>query len=188
MAQTITARSGSTTVSSGGSTGTTLWTQSTGTATRVILNSISVKHPTSGTNGNLVMTLCINVAASGNFAMVAMKNTSAPYSDKYGLNMMPNSNYNPIGTVPGYVGSNIPDRWVQYSQAGSTYYLGQRPQNNWYYSGPSNIASQGSLIPSDFVPSQFWINNGDAVVLMYYDQAGSQTCDLLYSFTTITES
>jgi hypothetical protein len=189
MAQTITARSGSTTIYSGGNSFTTLWTQSTGAATRVLLNSVSVKHPASGNPyGNLVMSLCINVGGSGNLACVALKSTSGPYADKTGMSMMPGSNYTPVGTVPGYVSSNYPDRWTQFYNGNSAYYLGARPQNNWYWSGPSNGNQAAATQPCDLVPSQFWINNGDSVVFVYYDSSGAQTCDVLYSFTTVTES
>jgi hypothetical protein len=97
MAQTVAAQRGTTTVSGNGGTATTLFTQSTGTATRVILNSVVTKHSESNLDR---MALCINVNGTGNLALVAIKQVADMGRSTYGLAMLPDSNYVRLSLVP----------------------------------------------------------------------------------------
>lgn len=184
MAQTIAAQRGTTTVTGNGSTSATLFTQSTGTATRVILNCVSTKHD-EVTSDFLTMTLLINVNGTGNLAIVAQKQSSTSTNGRYGLAMMPGSNLHPVTTTT-YNTNPYVDRWVQ-AQVGVKEYLGTTSyyRSSWY--GPNGINNQGYLTSWDNVPSQFWMNSGDSLILKYYNSL-SNTVDILYSFTTITES
>jgi hypothetical protein len=184
MAQTIAAQRGTTTVTGNGSASATLFTQSTGTATRVILSSVSAKHD-EVTADFLTMSLLINVNATGNLALVAQKQASSSTNGRYGMAMMPGSNLYPYTSITSSSPTYL-DRWVQ-TQVGIKEYLGTTAyyRSNWY--GPNGQSAQGYLTSWDNVPSQFWINSGDSVIVKYWNSSAN-TVDILYSFTTITES
>lgn len=183
MAQTIAAQRGVTTVNGNGTTATTLFTQSTGISTRVILNSVAIKHD----NGAMTRAaLCINLNGTGNYACVALKSVSASGNDTYGLNMMPGSNVYPVQTS-GNTGSPYPDRWTLFASNFNAYLGSTLVNNRMAMNGPNGAFLGGNSICVDFVPSQFWMNNGDSLVLLHFNTNG-YTADALYSFTTITES
>lgn len=182
MAQTIAAQRGTTTVSGNGTTATTLFTQSTGIATRVILNSVVVKHDETV---NSRMALCINVNGSGNYACVAIRAVSNTGNSSYGVNMMPGSNLYPVQTTTTNAATYV-DRWIPFTVS-SNHYLGSRVNGGWSWAGPNGSIQGLASASADLVPSQFWMNSGDSLVLLHFNSAGF-TADALYSFTTITES
>jgi hypothetical protein len=183
MAQTIAAQRGTATVTSNGTTANTLFTQSTGTATRVILNSSAVKH---GETQLDRMSLCINVNGTGNYACVALKGVSNTGNSSYGINMMPSSSYTPLTTTMTGSSSYV-DRWIQHA-VNTNHYLGSTVANDrWSFAGPNGVSQTGGNVSVDYVPSQFWLNSGDSLVLFHFCSAGG-TSDCVYSFTTITES
>jgi hypothetical protein len=183
MAQTVAAQRGTTTVSGNGGTATTLFTQSTGTATRVILNSVVTKHSESNLDR---MALCINVNGTGNLALVAIKQVADMGRSTYGLAMLPDSNYVRLSTTTTGAATYI-DSWVQYNSS-SNIYLGSSVASGRYeFAGPNGSYQLQNSAPLDQVPGQFWMNSGDSLVILHFNQS-NVTADVLYSFTTITES
>ena len=183
MAQTIVAQRGTTTNIADGQTSTTLFTQSTGIATRVILNSVAIKHSEAQLTS---MALCINVNGTGNLALVAIKTVANMGRSSYSLVMLPNSSYQRLSTITTSP-ANYVDSWAQFNSS-ANHYLGSRINSSrWEFSGPNgSYVNQGSTA-LDQVPSQFWMNNGDSLVILTFNSNNNIT-DVLYSFTTITES
>lgn len=185
MAQTIAAQRGTTTVSGNGTTPTTLWTQSTGVATRVILNSVVMKHDTSFFSR---FSLLLNVNGSGNYAAVAAKGVSNQTASSNGLIMMPGSMTPSMGSIPtGQANTSLPDRYIVATISGNTYLFTNMSNTRWRFYGPGSIVNTYENGCIDFVPQQFWMNSGDSLVAICHN-SDSFTCDLLYSFTTITET
>lgn len=186
MAQTIAAQRGTTTVSGNGSTATTLFTQSTGTATRVILNGVALKWD-EATSGHCAMSLCVNVNGSGNYVCVGLRSTAYISSAMLGMSMMPGSSLYPVNTTPISSSVALTDRWTPYVNGVKAYFGSRLANGSWYFSGPGGINKSQQDSPTDFVPSQFWMNSGDSLVLIHINPA-AYTADVVYSFTTITES
>lgn len=185
MAQTIAAQRGSTTVTCDGQTSVTLFTQSTGTATRVILNSVSWSTP-NGTNYPRC-SLMININGTGNETCVALLSSTNP-SSSGGQTMFPNSTYSPLTGMQST--SNYISRWLPVNQSGSgSNMLGKNLTNGyWTIAGPNGAtqaSTEGSL---EFVPSQFWMNSGDSLRFRCYRGGTTESATIYYSFTTITES
>jgi len=183
MAQTIALQRGSTTVASSGGSSVTLFTQSGGTATRVIINGLSIKN-TQSSSGNVAY---LAVAQSGGtvFWGVAIKSISSVYS-MAGIDFYPG-----VSNISGAQRSS-----TQYSQTGAlvwgTSSTSIFPAND--NPGSYNIIStdNGASIVSqqsnfEHCPQQFWIGSGDAVIMRFFANSGG-TATIGYSFTTITES
>jgi hypothetical protein len=184
MAQTVAAQRGSTTVAGTGIAFLTLFTQSTGVATRVILNTLSARHDGSTLSR---LALLINVNGSGNYSLVALKAGSSANRTVYSINMMPGSSYQPVGSAGNSSTNFYGDRWViQGTQANR--FVGTDIQNNrWELYGPEGIFQSSTGVSIDYVPSQFWMNNGDTLSLLAYN-SNEYTTNIVYSFTTITET
>jgi hypothetical protein len=182
MAQTIAAQRGSTTVTANGTSTVTLFTQSTGIATRVILNSVSFY--TNNGASNTRMSLCININGTGNQTCVAIVGTSNGQAGQ-GLTMFPGCQPQAFTNITATANTYI-DRWIPASLANKN--IGTDLQNGyWGYNGPNGSTqdSQGGSI--EYVPSQFWMNSGDSLVFRCKSYV-ADTATVMYSFTTITES
>lgn len=186
MAQTIAAQRGTTTNPSDGSTMTTLFTQSSGIATRVILNGVSWTTTSGGSTINR-MALLINVNGTGVYNLVAVKATSNAGRTAYGMNMMPDSRSSAPVTTTGSSAGQYPDRWVMYSTFAGNYLGTNLAGGRWEQSGPNGGFAGMNDFAVDIVPSQFWMNSGDSLTLLTWNNNG-YTASVVYSFTTITES
>ena len=183
MAQTVAAQRGTTTVSCNGTSAITLFTQSTGIATRVILNSVTFRDNTTGNSPR--MSLMINVNGSGNQTAVALMSTPTGVPGS-GLTMFPGCNPMPLTNITSNPQTYI-DRWFIINTEASIN-LGENISNTrWSYVGPNGSSQTSGAGAIDYVPSQFWMNNGDSLVLRCHT-GGSGTATVTYSFTTITES
>lgn len=185
MAQTIVAQRGSTTVTTNGQTSVTLFTQSSGIATRVILNSVSWGAANGGMNPR--MSLMININGTGNETCVAiLGGTNA--SGGNGQTMFPNCSPFPMNNTTAVANAYI-DRWIVASLGGSSTMIGKNLTNGyWLFYGPNGSDQSSQFANIEFVPSQFWMNSGDSLVFRCYKSGSAETANVYYSFTTITES
>jgi len=183
MAQTIALQRGSTTVSSSGSSGVTLFTQSGGTATRVIINGLAFKNSVAGSG--CVAQLYVAQSGGTVFWAVAIKATASS-NGAGGFDFYPG-----VQNMSGAQRSS-----AQYTQTGAVI-LGINTNNVFPADGnvaaytlfstdnPASIVS--SMANLENCPSQFWIGSGDAVAMKVFNNGGG-TATIGYSFTTITES
>jgi len=184
MAQTIAAQRGSTTVTSNGQTSVTLFTQSSGVATRVILNSISWAGSSSGNNPR--MSLMLNINGTGNETCVAILGATNATTAS-GQTMFPGCSPAPLTNITANPQAYI-DRWLPVSWGDSSTPIGKKLTNGyWSFFGPNGSSQTSEAGSIEYVPSQFWMNSGDSLVFRCYKSA-SETVNVYYSFTTITES
>jgi hypothetical protein len=167
MAQTIAMQRGTGTTS--GSASATLFTQSGGLATRVIVNGIILKVASTGTQ----YWTTINVVSSG--AGSIMIAAASWYSA--------GNQFTPLSTMAN----------VAYSAGGAT---GPQPRLNLNYdnnqvnnqyvgdTSPNQVGQVNTGIgQGGAIPLNFWIGPGDSILMR-----NTTSCTYAFSFTTITES
>jgi hypothetical protein len=170
MAQTIATVRGTTTANYNSQT--TLFTQSGGNSTRVILNQLTWYYPSDPATNQRIHLL--HVSSSGPITVIGY------YLGYIGLSgqMMPNPN----GTSP-----------TQSIGIGSSYGIanGVIAYNNnvanWVGSGqPSywTLSTNGS----SYMPQNYWIGPGDSIAVVQYNTPYGYSATVGYHFTTITES
>ena len=189
MAQTVALQRGTTTVTGNGSSFADLFTQSSGIATRVILNGVACYA--SSTDTRLYACLLVKSAGSStNVLTVATKS--------YGNNQN-------VGAFDFSVVDGIADNlgpWSPTSNQGTTNKANMAATNtttatqggttfattmNYIY-----VSGTGSNINTNdvqyfAVPRDFWIGPSDIVSLKIFT-ANTRTWTIAYSFTTVTES
>ena len=183
MAQTIALQRGSTTVSSGGGSGVTLFTQSGGTATRVIINGLAFKNSVAGSG--CVAQLYVAQSGGSVFWAVAAKGASSGNA------------CGGFDFFPGTFNMNGAQRESSSSSLTGAVILGINTNNVFPADGnvaaynifstnnvTSNVASMSNY---ETCPQQFWIGSGDAVAMKIFNNGGG-TATIGFSFTTITES
>lgn len=182
MAQTIAAQKGNGTVASNGTTALTLFTQSTGIATRVILNSVSFTCPTGLSNPT--MSLVINVNGTGNRVPVAIIGIAGLGLNLFGAAMFPSQQSEKstmsLGTSDAFHTNHI---ILGSGKASQT--IGTEVNANALRMGGNEVNYEVTQNSFQIVPSQFWMNAGD---VLEYRCFGSDTATVTWSFTTITES
>jgi hypothetical protein len=189
MAQTVALQRGTTTVTGNGSDYANFFTQSGGTATRVILNGVACYTQT-GTDYQIFAALVVKSAGSAtNVFTVGAKSfnngTSAGFdfspmdgiSDNIG-GYSPTST-NAIGNKQAILGLN--------SYTGATFGGSTFGDYVAVSSGGTSINRNGGSITFNSVPRDFWIGPSD-VVSMKLIGGNSRIWTVAYSFTTITES
>ncbi len=187
MAQTIAAQRGTTTNAGDGTTKTTLFTQSSGIATRVILNGVSAQSA-GGTSATFRISLVINVNGSGSFIPVAIRGNASAGRSVYGISMMPDSKTGEaVQSLGGSAGAYQPSRWVPATVSQPVYFGTEIQNNRWEWFGPVGSYSDALNNSIDYVPSQFWMNSGDTLSIITFN-TNNRSADVVYSFTTITES
>jgi hypothetical protein len=182
MAQTIAMQRGTTTITANGTGPTTLFTQSGGTATRVIINGIA--GYSGGSSSYWCMMLSVTNSGTSVNLPVAFKSTGGFTGSIGGCFFLSG-----LGAAS--------NGGAQYSGAATTAsaaVLGNYA-NTWPRSGDPIIAgANGSLVVSgsqaavyEYCPQNFWIGPGDQVCLGLYNSAGSSV-NVAFNFTTVTES
>jgi hypothetical protein len=179
MAQTIATVRGTASLSGTGRI--TLFTQSGGNSTRVILNQVTwyVNSSASTSYGGVAQLL--HQSSSGPVSIIGYHNDSnRGYSLTYpAFQMMPNPNgtgpiqgggYTGAGSISGVITSGDP--------VGSPDWIGSRPANY------VNITTNGNVY--SYMPQNYWIGSGDSIVFNIYTAVYGATVG--YHFTTITES
>jgi len=184
MAQTIALQRGTTTVAGSGASSVTLFTQSGGTATRVILNQLSFYNSTSASNSS--SRVLVYLTSSGGQTSVLgylFGSNGTGYSYQF---------------LPGGGNSNV-------GAGVSTAVLGQCPviqsSNTSADIGtpnPSNVSASFDTSTGRnqaIFPSNFWMGPSDSIKIKAYQSYTSgkstlqvATVNIGYSFTTITES
>lgn len=177
MAQTIAVQRGSSTVNGNGATQLTLFTQSSGTATRVILNSVSISFASNSSNAAAV--IYVNINAGGNYVPVAIRRHNE-YNTRYMVFM-------PSDSASG--SSLIATQTTQLPQGVS---IGSSNAGGWPSNGIQDMVAAvygapRSSLPLNLVPANFWMGSGDSLTLACYNDAGG-TATVLYHFVTVTES
>jgi hypothetical protein len=188
MAQTIALQRGTTTVSAGGNTVVTLFTQSGGTATRVIINQLIV-YFTSGPPGVSGNGMNLYLTSSGGYSSIIgqMKYESSGSMWAWQANTgAPNNGFN--GTSPGTSNAiNSANPFTFQSTSAGDMITGTTSQTYMQYSNTSFNAYCN-------FPANFYMGPSDALKLkvrgLYTSGKGtaSGTANVGYSFTTITES
>lgn len=187
MAQTIAIQRGTTTVSGSGTSTVTLFTQSGGTATRVIINQLIIYFSdyaqNSGTGANLYLT------SSGGYSSIIGQLKYNSSSSIYAMQFItgaPNNGFN--GTSPGTSNSNLSSNPFIFQN--ST--IGDMLASN--FANTTTQYSNSSYEAYCNVPANFYMGPGDALKMRVRGQipsgkgTASRTANIGYSFTTITES
>ena len=183
MAQTISVQRGSTTVLGNGTTRTTIFTLSSGTASRIILAGLSFSAGTENQN-NCTGSLLININGSGSYLPVLYKSVGAG-SYRYWAVFPDTSASNNGGAkilnsaVSNFVGTTLA------SDTLNGYAVNIFNAQN--ISSAGNVGGPGT-VPTNYVPSNFWMANGDSLVVMAYLSSTAQTVTVLYHFIIVTES
>lgn len=166
MAQTIAMQRGTGTLSASGNTSATLFLQSGGSATRVIVNGIAF-FTNSGTGNPMYMSLYVD--SSGGPGYIVGKYYQYTASGQFTVS--PSNGMGTVGSGPGFG-----DCSTQLYNGSST---------TWpAFASPSNVTAAFGGLSS--VMQNFWLGPGDSVVLRANNGGLAQTYG--YSFTTITES
>jgi len=183
MAQTIAMQRGTTTITANGTGPTTLFTQSGGTATRVIINGISGY---SGSNYNYwcMMLSITNTGTSVNLP-VAFKSTGGTFGACGGFFFLSG-----LGAA-----SNGAAQKANTAATGTSAAVLLSNANTWPRSGdPVIVSVNDALTPNgssgavyEYCPQNFWIGPGDSVCLGLYNSGGGST-NVAWNFTTVTES
>lgn len=181
MAQTIVAQRGQSTVTGNGTTNLTLFTQSTGIATRVIINYLSAYMDS--TSNNLRISLIINGGGAGALSCIAYAGQTAS-GNSAGINMFPGLLGGPVESATGNL--NQVEQYLPRAPnavgAGPLVNIGA---NQVRFTSQTNTIDNSQ--PANIVPFQFWMNNGDVLLIRGYN-GDSSTMTIRYGFTTITES
>ena len=166
MAQTVAVHRGTTTASSQSQT--TLFTQSGGISTRVILNQVAWYFP--GYPGYAPRMFLLHVSSSGPVTVIGY---NTPTYSGQSAQLMPNPNATgPLETIG--VGTSYGYANGMHAYASTAGWPGN---TNWVYN--TNGAS--------YMPQNCWIAPGDSIAFLQYNEpANSATVG--YHFTTITES
>lgn len=178
MAQTIALQRGTTSVTADG-TIVTLFTQSGGTATRVILNQLSW-YLNAIQNSGSPTAIVLHTSSGGQTSVLGYyrRTNGSMYSGQFLIGGN-NSAWNSTGAAStGNISSNP-------AMTGGSGGMGN-DQPSLEYSGTSTYTSS--------MPSTFYIGPGDSIKIKIYSSAGTgksfvyRTANIGYSFTTITES
>jgi hypothetical protein len=186
MAQTVALQRGTTSVTANGTSSVTLFTQSGGTATRVIVNSLGMTFsPDPNTGQAVVVTLTVTPSGGQTLILGYLRSTSnnraiqftpagSPQNQFYGQPIYAGS---PYSLMPNINGNSTSGTGASASNAvGMTYVSNStgNPQNAIspnFYIGPSDVVAMKGYCP---------YTSGKSVL--------STTMSISYSFTTITES
>jgi hypothetical protein len=158
MAQTVAVQRGTTTASS--QSRTTLFTQSGGISTRVILNQVAW-YFSSGPGNNQQHQL-LHVSSSGPVTLIGYYNS---------------------GQLGGISGQMMPNSDASLN-ANSGMLYGVGGTANW---PGSDFVSVNSGYGQSYMPQNYWIGPGDSIAFLQYNNSG-YSATVGYHFTTITES
>jgi hypothetical protein len=173
MAQTVATQRGTTSVPINSRT--TLFTQSGGNSTRVILNQVTwyTQYVVSSLKAQL-----LHVSSSGPISIIGYFYYAGSYISSLSPQMMPNPN----GTGPiqggGYSGGGSVNGII-YGGGGTAGWIGAKNADYIIVVMSGNVYS--------YMPQNYWIGPGDSIAFnIYTDNSESPTVG--YHFTTITES
>ena len=179
MAQTITLQRGTASMTFDGTTKYTLFTQSGGIATRVMIGGVGVKASTA--RAGTMMGIFVQQSGGG-FQTIALKiaNSSANVSN---LDLSPGQmNFG----SPTTTGIQLSGSSLVAGNVANTFYGDQVMSSaNVFGAGTSTSIYSGSQF--EFCPKEFYIGPSDIVYLKAHNPFGDAG-NYVYSFTCITES
>ena len=185
MAQTIALQRGTTTVSTSGSASATLFTQSGGTATRVIKNQLGLYFsPTIDQNG-VYIAVFHNVSGGQSFLLGHFYRSA--YNQSYQFTPGAPSDSQFVATGTGTSNTLVPIMPIITSNGSSG--VGSANADNIGVNWPNSNSPAWSLFPANF-----YMGPSDSISIKVYAKRASGksvisvTAYISYSFTTITES
>jgi len=181
MAQTIALQRGTTTCASGSSV--TLFTQSGGTATRVILNQLVWYSNGSGNNFSNENVILAHTSSGGYTSMLGYLRFNAAnagnalqfYAGQQG----------DIGTqmAPQGTAGSVPLNAIYFNNSGAS--------GSGFAINPTGVGTQFPQTNGNtqiWCANNFWIGPSDTISFRHTDASNGFTATIGYSFTTITES
>ena len=178
MTQTLSVARGTVSMTTDGSTKSTLFTNSSGViATRVIVNQIAWNYDT-GFGPNVKVAL-VHYNAAGYWSVLGFIYINYSYGSALQFH---------VGTTPnsfGYFNSANGTAYfgVQRLVGGGSGQMGNQAASNI----EPSLHNQNTQYAANFCPGQFWIGPSDVISLVGYSANGG-TCTVGYSFTLISES
>ena len=178
MTQTISIARGTVSMTTNGSTKSTLFTNSSGViATRVIVNQIAWHYDTSF--GPNVRVALVHYNAAGYWSVLGFIYTNYFYGSALQFH---------IGTTPesfGFFSSSSGEATfgVQRLVGGGSGQMGNQAASNI----EPSLHNQNTSYAANFCPGQFWLGPSDVISLVGYSGNGG-SCTVGYSFTLISES
>jgi hypothetical protein len=182
MPQTVALQRGTSSITLDGTTKYTMFTQSGGIATRVIINAVSFYADSvrSGMMGGIF----VNKSGGGTFtiALLIMSNNVSQAN----LDFRP-GNMNNLGGATNGTGTQFSGITVVQGTTSGNYYADTLISNFGLSGGPNASTGFGSQSNYEFTPTQFWIGPSDVVVFKARNNS-ADSGQVAWSFTTITES
>lgn len=185
MAQTIALQRGTTTVSGNSTSTATLFTQSGGIATRVIVNQLTFTF-NSATSGSQTILGVYHTSSGGQTSLIGIFRNSQNGLGYQAIQFAVGS-----ATNNGFTATSISSTSNLYPQMPC---IGHTQSGDMSGTGPGNISfsySDSSNTRFSTLPSNFYIGPSDSIIIkaQALDGGGSPvTVTASYSFTTITES
>jgi hypothetical protein len=188
MAQTISIQRGTVSLTPSGSSPVTLWTQSGGTATRVIFGSISGWFTQSiTTSGSTTFALAFTPSGASYEIMVGYMAVK-PSTTTYGFAILPGQGAPSaqISTTSSAY-STLPSATVLTSvNSGATLFANMNPSYLRILMPGNRYSDYQSQFQS--FPDNFWIGPGDVVQINCSNYSSGGTLYLTYEFVLVTES
>jgi len=180
MAQTIALQRGTTTVTANGSSGATLFTQSGGTATRVIVNNLGFYFTTTPGQSDVYVVVYLTQSGGQQLVLGRLYNQSPYKAAQFAPGI---STTNAFETNPANINAA---RNFGFTSSGTNGVASADAQ-----SISINAPSSTSMMQLN---SNFYMGPGDSIAVKARGSSASgksqvfQTLNISYSFTTITES
>lgn len=185
MAQTIALQRGSAAITWNGTSLTTLFTQSGGTATRVCIGGVSAY---SSVAAPLAMGIFVKQSAVSVYTMIAFKTINSAVQS-YSLDFFGGSSITTAGAQLSATNNTVSSQNIIGNTATVDYTAMSNFSGIEQAGGSVGIFLGGTQSNFEVCPQQFWIGAGDSVVMKFYNfNNTAATGNVGYSFTTITES
>ena len=186
MAQTVALQRGTTSVSADNSSSVTLFTQSSGTATRVIVNSLGMYFSPQPNTGTQAFVLYVTSSGGQTTVIGIIRSSSTSRSVQFTPAGSPTSQF--LGGMNSTNGQVYP--FVPNITSNGATGVGSSAPN----SVSVTYLSTSTGLPINIISSNFYIGPSDVISMKGFAQqvsgksTTSCTMSISYSFTTITES
>ena len=183
MAQTIALQRGVASITWDGTTQTTLFTQSGGTATRVVFNGCGAYNGSA--SAGMLMSIFVKLSGgTGSYCVASVWIGNS--ANNASIDFRPGNTNAVGGGTNGSAAINSGATVLAFNTA-STYSMDVNMVYANLFGGMNASGGFGSGNIYEFCPAQFWIGPGDAIIFKCR-AATSNSGQVAYSFTTITES
>jgi len=181
MAQTIAMQRGTTTVTPDDATSVTLFTQSGGTATRVILNQLGFYFSSTPASGTVHAVVLHTVSGGQTFMLGILRDPDRRRSYQFPPGAFTNNAFTGSATQTAASSSAV---WSNFPILSGT---GSAGVGSSDASGVILDYTTGTSAKYSMMPSNFYIGPSDSISMKIL-ATGPTTANISYSFTTITES